>query len=338
MTLILRDDDVRRLARFPDAVAIVSEAIVSARAGVPAAQAKRSFLELPGGWLRVVTGTLPAKDIVGFKAFHLTPGGVRYLCSLYRLSTGEPLALLDANYLTVARTSAAAASAARHYWGDQQIDVAVIGSGTLATDGLRALVSVCRVDAVRVFSPTPASRRRFAQEMQASLGVAVSAVESAAQATASADMVLCATQTSGRIALTHQDAGSPRYISSVSSTLPTQRELDAPILRRAARVVVDTTDALVESGDLIAAGPLGADAHPQVVELAQFLMAPARVDDGLTVYKSIGSAEQDLSLAAAVLERAVRDGVGETTAPIEHARGAGSSRPWNWRENPTPKP
>ncbi len=323
MTLVLRDDDVRALAGFPDAVSIVADAIVSARRDTPRAAAGRSTVDLPGGWIRMISGTLPAQDVLGFKAFHLTSGGVRYVCALYRLSTGEPLALLDANHLTVARTSAAAASAARHYWGAAPISVAVIGSGTLARDGLHALASVCRIRAVRVFSPRQASRSSYAEEMGASLGLSVTPSESAAAATATADMVLCATQTAGVVALSDHDAGAARYVSSVSSTLPSQRELDERTLLRAAPIIIDTPDALAESGDLIAARAASADLG--VVLLADFLSDTVPPSGELAVYKSIGSVEQDLALAAAVWRRAVALGAGQEMAPIESVRATARS-------------
>src|SRR5207244_12428401 len=117
--------------------------------------ARRVNLGLPGGWLRLMGGALPDSDVFGFKAFHLGSGGVRYLTGLYRLSTGEPLALLDANELTVVRTGAAAAAAARTFFGSGPIAVGVLGTGTFARSGLRTLAAACAVTAVRVHSPRP---------------------------------------------------------------------------------------------------------------------------------------------------------------------------------------
>ncbi|MDQ6816889.1 MAG: ornithine cyclodeaminase, partial [Actinomycetota bacterium] len=189
--------------------------------------AERSIARFDGGWLRIVSGAVPSLDLLGMKSFHLVPGaGVRYLLALYRLSDGEPVALLDANYITVARTSAAAAAAAAKFFGEERIVVAIVGTGTLARDGLRALASVCSISSARVYSRNPANRARYCAELGEELPIDLVSAQSAATAVGDADMVLCATQTSGALALTYGDAGSARYISSVSSTLPGQRELD----------------------------------------------------------------------------------------------------------------
>jgi alanine dehydrogenase len=315
VTLLLRDGDVRSLVSFPEAVEVVAAGVV-ASAGV----SERSTARFEGGWLRIVSGTLPSEDLVGFKAFHLIPGhGVRYLVSLYRLSDGEPLALVDGNYVTSARTSAAAAAAASRFFGDTALALGIIGSGTLARDGLRALASVCRLREARVYSRSAENRERYASELGPELGIDLSPAGSAADATAGADMVLCATQTHGEVALGEEDAGPARYISSVSSTLPAQRELDGRVIASAGLVVIDTPDALHESGDLLAAADAGFD-QSRVVLLADYLSRERKPVQGRAVYKSIGSVEQDLSLASAVWAEAERRGAGQRVDAIEVAR------------------
>ncbi len=153
MTRILRDADVRACLTPALTVDVVARGVASAWAQEQRSDA-RSIARVAGGWLRTTSGALIEEDVLGFKTFQLVPGhGVRYLTSLYRLSTGEALALLDANHLTVARTSAAAAAAARRHWGTEQVRLGVIGSGLQARDGLRSLAAVCSITALRVYSP-----------------------------------------------------------------------------------------------------------------------------------------------------------------------------------------
>ena len=310
MTLLLRDRDVRALASFPEAVEVVARAVMSP--GV----AERSTMRFDHGWLRVMSGTLPSEDVLGFKAFHLVPAGVRYLISLYRLSDGEPLAMIDGNHITSMRTSAAAAAAAARFFGDQPVRVGIIGSGRLARDGLRALASVCQVTAARVYSRTAANRMSYASELGQELGIDLLPAASPEDATSGADHVLCATLTGGEVALKHADAGPARFISSVSSTLPAQRELDEQIIAAAGLVVLDTADALDESGDLLAAVRAGFDRN-RVAMLSSYLSDGPGAADPPVVYKSIGSVEQDLALAVAVWSRAERQGMGDRIEPVQ---------------------
>jgi ornithine cyclodeaminase/alanine dehydrogenase-like protein (mu-crystallin family) len=278
-------------------------------------------LGLAGGWLRLMGGALPESDLLGFKAFHLVPEGVRYLCGLYRLSTGEPLALLDANELTAARTGAAAAAAARRFFGAAEVAVGVFGAGALARSGLRILAAACRIGAVRIFSPQPESRRSFAEELGAELGRPVDSVSAPQEVADGADMLLCCTDTRGRVAVERGFLGEVRYVSSVGSTLPSQRELGAAAIGVAELVVVDSAQALEESGDLIAAADAGL-LTGSIVPLAEFLETGPLPGSNptLTVYKSVGSFEQDLALAAFVLRTCNLQGLGEEIAAVESVR------------------
>ena len=315
MTLILRDSDIRACLTPELGVDVVGRGAASAWAQQERSDA-RSIARVAGGWLRTTSGALADEDVLGFKTFQLVPGhGVRYLTSLWRLSTGEALALLDANHLTVVRTSAAAAAAARRHWGPEPIRLGVIGSGLQARDGLRSLAAACSVTAVRVYSPRPQRRESFAADLSTELGLRIDAAASPREAAEGADMVMCATQTDGTVALRAEDLDDQPFVSSVSSTLPAQRELDERVIGSAAHVVIDTPDALKESGDLLAAVD-GLDAT-RVCTLGAYLSEPLLARSGRTVYKSIGSVEQDLSIAAAVWRRACALGLGEEIAAIE---------------------
>ena len=129
-------------------------------------------------------------------------------------------------------------------------------------------------------------------------------------------MILCGTDSAGEVVLPAGSVGSARYVSSIGSTLPAQRELDGSLIASADRVIIDTLDAVHESGDMIDAQAKSLD-ESRLLILARFLsQAPERAT-GLTVYKSIGSIEQDLVLATSVWRQAERSGTGETIDPIE---------------------
>ena len=324
--LLIRDADVAAAVDESDAVSAVGRAVVEA--GRNDAPRSRTRIALPGrGWLRVMAGALPESDLFGFKSFHLIEDGhIRYLCALYRLSDGAPLALLDADRITALRTSATAAAAARAFWQDAPIQVAVVGSGLLAQGGLRALAAVCDVCGATVFSPRESSRAAYAERLGRDLGVQITAVGSVAAAAEQCDMLLCATHTRGAIAVNSGDLGSARYISSIGSTLPAQRELDAGVFSDMSHMVIDTPDVLVESGDVLAArdgrqlGDLG------VSELWRLLSGD--VPSGRrTLYKSIGSVEQDLGLAHMVYERCRQLGLGEPIEAVELGRATGLPQP-----------
>jgi ornithine cyclodeaminase/alanine dehydrogenase-like protein (mu-crystallin family) len=105
------------------------------------------------------------------------------------------------------------------------------------------------------------------------------------------------------------------HVSSIGSTTPRQRELDAGVFARAHSVVVDTLDVLDESGDAIQARREAAIRDDHVIELAALVAGKrgvVRNPDTITLYKSIGSGLQDICLGHAVLDRAAGRGAGHT--------------------------
>jgi ornithine cyclodeaminase/alanine dehydrogenase-like protein (mu-crystallin family) len=121
------------------------------------------------------------------------------------------------------------------------------------------------------------------------------------------------------VALKAEDVGPAQYVSSVSSTLPVQRELDGSVIASASLVVIDTKDALCESGDLLAAAEAGLEEH-SVILLSDYLSREPKPPTGRVVYKSIGSVEQDLALAGAVFKAAEQTGAGQHIDPVEAPR------------------
>ena len=77
---------------------------------------------------------------MGFKAMNLAPGrGVRYQVHLYRIETGELLAIMDAQHLTTLRTGATSAVATRRLAPARKMQMALLGSGAEARAQLEAM-------------------------------------------------------------------------------------------------------------------------------------------------------------------------------------------------------
>jgi len=103
---------------------------------------------------------------------------------------------------------------------------------------------------------------------------------------------------------------------TVGSTIPIQRETAAAVFGAAASLVVDTRDAFAASGDLIAAY----DQPPKFLSLGELISVDSAMPGGLIIYKSIGSAEQDLVLASCLAELAVERGFGTRVKAVSTGR------------------
>jgi alanine dehydrogenase len=285
-------------------IALTAARIAAVVRADPASDIKRMNLRLPGGWMRLLGATLPQIGIFGYKEFHYSPGGaLRYAIHLFAAEDGRPIGIVDAALITTLRTAASAVAAATAYYGeraDRPLMVGVIGSGAEAQAGLRALAGALPLAGARVSSRSEANRQAFADQMGGELGIPVFPVESAGAAAKAADVVYLATNSGGRVVADSSDLAGVPLVLSIGSTMPDQRELHGRVLAEAEVVVIDTPDVLEESGDALEAFAEGLD-RSRVRLLGDYLRGDP-IRDGVTVYKSIGSPEQDLVLAKAIVD------------------------------------
>jgi alanine dehydrogenase len=297
---------------------VAYDAALTAALADPGPVTGRTEIQSNGTSLRVLVGALPSLDVIGYKQFHVAGEVVRYLCHPFELSTGRPIAILDAQHVTGFRTAASSAVAVGAVFeAAHALDVAVVGSGLEARHGLEAVASAQKVRSARVYSPNPVRREAFAEEMSEVLGLPVDAADSVAAAARNVDLVYAATDSRREVVVGLDEIEDAKMLVTVGSTIPTQRETAAEVFRRADRLIVDTPDAFSASGDLIAAYP---QQQPRSLSLKDALADESAVAGELVVYKSIGSAEQDLVLAAQVVSLAAGRGVGTRRSSLSAER------------------
>jgi ornithine cyclodeaminase/alanine dehydrogenase len=235
------------------------------------------------------------------KVYHNIKGvGTRYVVLLYSLKSGALLALVDGRLITDLRTGAASGVAARNVPLNGPVSVGVIGSGNQARSQLESLAAVYPIEAATVYSPTPANRESFAREMSARLGIPVLPVNSAEAAVRGHRVVATASNARNADPVIYgkwlQDC---RLLCAVGNTRRQFAELDLPCFRQASLVVVDSLHAIEEAGELRLAVAAGELPESKRATLAQVVTgAHAVPSDGLVVFKSVGTALQDLALAA----------------------------------------
>jgi ornithine cyclodeaminase/alanine dehydrogenase len=155
---------------------------------------------------------------------------------------------------------------------------------------------------------------RFADEL-ADLPTPVTPAETAAAAVADASVVLCAARSRDESPTLCAEWLHPGVtVVSIGSTLPEQHEVGIDVIDRADFMVSDMVqEVLQDTGDLIAARAAGIDAADKTCSLADLVSGrhPGRTSDTqIALYKSVGSAVQDLAVATMCARTAERLGLG----------------------------
>lgn len=326
MALVVPDEVVEAVLT-PDtarrAILAMLECERAGQAGMP----ERLNTPLTRGWFRVMPGRLTgfggqSGEVFGFKAMHLIPGaGLHYLIAVFEGDTGELMGLLDGAAVTRLRTGATSAVALELLKGGRGRQLAILGSGFEARGQLLAVAPLLPDAAITVYSPQAAHREAFAAEMAERLDRPVMPVADPRVCLAEADVVVAATKTTEPV-LQADWLAPDALVLSIGATRPDLRELDAATLARAGGCWVDHPgQALKECGDIQAAVAAGGMAPTALRPLWQALEAPP-AETGLTVFKSVGTALQDLACAAAVLAECGRQGLGRQLGTFPRAKPA----------------
>jgi ornithine cyclodeaminase/alanine dehydrogenase len=261
--------------------------------------------DFSGGSMRILFAADSAAGYCAIKAYHNIKGaGVRYVVSLYRLKDGELLALLDGRHITDLRTGAASGVIARKVAITGPVAVGLIGSGHQAATQLEALAAVYPVRSATVYSPTAANREAFARRMSARLGFPVTPVASAQAAVTDHPVVAAASSARGaEPVLRGEWLGNCRLLLAVGNTRAQFAEVNVRCFQDARLVVVDSIHALEEAGELRQAIAAGALPESKRATLGKLVTGAVSVPAaGLVVFKSVGTALQDLALAARYFE------------------------------------
>ena len=223
-------------------------------------------------------------------------------------ASGEALALLDGEALTLRRTAATSALAARVLARQDARTLLVVGPGRLGGWMARAHAALRPGLSVRVWGRRAEAAEALARTL-ADEGLAATAVRGLEAAVRAADIVCCAT-TSAEPIVRGAWLAPGTHLDLVGAFKPTMREVDDDAVARS-RIVVDTyAGALVEAGDLVqplARGVVTRDAI--AAELGELLrgLRPGRTSaSDITLFKSVGTALEDLAAAQAVLDSAGR--------------------------------
>lgn len=323
MTLHLSGADIRELAT-DEVVMEAARAVVAAEAAGQTTLPSRIDAPSGSGFIRVMPAVLG--DVMGVKVMTLVHGvGTRYLALLYDVASGELLATFDADQLTALRTAAYTVVAGELMGAAAHPTLALIGTGFEATGHLRLAARRWPVERVLVYSRSAERREAFATRMSHELGLTVAAAASMPEAVAGAPLVLVATKS--REPVIDGTALAPgATVLSIGSTRPDLRELDQVTLARAGTLLVDDTrHVLAESGDVIDAVERGVLPKSRIVSvaLAHGNGTALRRDPGrdLLVFKSVGTALQDLSLARALLAAAHAQGGGRALGELSSLKG-----------------
>lgn len=219
--------------------------------------------------------------------------------------TGAPRALIDGPALTARRTAAASALASRFLSRPNSRRLVMIGTGRLAPELILAHCAERPINHVTIWGRNPDSARRVAHRVSGH-GFTAETCADLETAIGAADIVSCAT-TSRTPVFDGAWLSPGSHVDLVGGFRPDMREADDTAIARA-RIFVDTrAGATAEAGDIVQPLESGLiapdDICAELAELCRDEHVGRTSDSDITLFKSVGTALEDLAAAELLIDR-----------------------------------
>lgn len=316
-TLLLNGRDLAALMTRADYLAAVESAFRAGKQGLAESPLPMHLVGAHGGFH--VKGAV-LTDYVAVKLNGNFPGnperfgrptiqGAILLCDA---RNGSVLAIMDSIEITLWRTAAASALAAKYLARPESSVLTVCGCGDQGRAQAMALGDVIRFRRGFAWDVNEAKAARFAGQMSEALGFSFDVAPSLREATRASDVIAACT-TARTPFLGVEDVSPGCFIAAVGADNPDKNEIAPDLMARCA-VFVDVLDQCLTMGDLhhaVEAGAMtAADVRADIGDVVTG-QRPGRLrDDEITLFDSTGTALQDVASAAVAYERALGAGAG----------------------------
>lgn len=158
---------------------------------------------------------------------------------LFDLGNGHLLALLHGFTISGMRVGATTAIAAKYLAPKGKLEIGIFGSGKQARANLEGIAAVNDISLAKVYSPNPAHRALFSEEMQEKLGIEVAPEEEPKKVVKGSNIVLCASNASQPVFDGHWIEEGALVISLRNSDRNrSPREFDDTTIQRSSTFVV----------------------------------------------------------------------------------------------------
>jgi len=313
MTLLITEEDVKRLLTMEAAIPVIEKMFRTAGEG-GAENPPRFRMPIEKGFLQFGAGALHSDKVMGFKLWANFGSPLRQVHNfIYSTETSELLAIIQAHAIGTFRTSAATAVAVKYLTPANASVVGMYGTGRQAEGQLEAICAVRKIKTARVYSRNAANREKFCRTMSARLNIDVVAAPSPEAVPQDADIIVTITKSETPV-LFGAWIKRPCLVVGAGANHWFEREIDEKVVSMAKLIVVDEKEhSKVEGGDLLWPIGHGLLRWEQVVNLGDIVVGrvkPPAFYAGVILFESHGLAIEDVAISAKAYELARAQGLG----------------------------
>ncbi len=319
---VLSAAEVRAALPMREAMDAVREALVALSAGQAVMPVRtRVDVERTAGIGLTMPAYLAGPHELATKLVSVFPGNlerrpslptIHALVVVFDADTGLPAGVMDGGSLTAIRTGAASGVATEELARADVETAGMLGAGVQARTQLEAMLTARPgIRRAFVFDPRTPAAEAYATEMSDRLRIPVEALGSADAVVERSDVIAEATTATTPV-FADRALRDDAHLNAVGSFTPAMQIVPEATVVRASVVVDHRESAWEEAGDLIQPRDRGAITEEHVLaEIGEICAGTKpKPTTGPTLFKTVGTAVQDVSAGSAALRRAEERGLG----------------------------
>lgn len=319
MVLLLTRSEIKSAVTLVEAIEAVERGFAEYSLG-KVEMPPRTVLSPLNGWVGIMSAYMREYQALATKVVAVYPENVKFnfpstvaILIYSDPSTGMPLAVMDATYLTALRTGAASGVATKYLAVKDASILTIIGCGVQAETQLEAVTTVRDIDVVNVYDINRLISEKFAKRMGEKLKLNVESFENSEKAVKNAEILVTAT-TSKTPVVMGAWIREGCHINAIGAQGVEMREFDDDVIKNSKIIVDSRSSALKEAGDL--AIPLKERlVNPsRIAEIGEIILGKKEGRSSpveITFFKSVGLAVQDCIVAKIVYEKSLDQGLGK---------------------------
>ena len=313
--LVLTDQEIEELITFEETLEIVEKAFVDFYQGNSQVfPVVREEIKKHKGIFGIKSGYLSNDEVLGFKAggFWLNNSQLgltnhQSTMVLFEPTTGQPKALIGANYITKIRTGALGAIGCKYLARPDSKVLTVIGAGLQGRNQLLSSLKVLpNIREVRIYDSNPQYGEKMVAEIQGIITPAITFYSTAQGACIDSDVIITTTP-SYKYIVEDQWIKPGTHLNCVGADTRGKQEIDPHIFKRA-KIVVDNLEQCITIGETQHAYNSGLISREDIYkEIGEVILSgkSARANaEEITIFDTTGVTIQDLITAGKVIAKA----------------------------------
>lgn len=306
------EKEVSRRLAMPECIRLMEEVFKGFARGSIKNQL-RTVVPMEGNVLGLMPSVIPAEKAAGAKIITVVHDNSKRnlpshqgIVAVFDTETGSLKGVVDGTSVTAVRTGAVSGLATKYMSRENARTLCLIGGGVQAEMNLAAVCAVRDIKRVNVWCRTRAGSDRFINKVKRSYpNVELARFADPAEAVREAD-IICTVTPGKEIVLKGEWVKPGTHINAVGACARADRELDGDCTAKGRFFADNIPACLAESGDLLIAVEEGkVDKNHLLGDLGQIVTGratPRESDEDITIFESLGLAEEDIICANWLLE------------------------------------